>query len=167
MVGQREAALERAGRNAAVDVIRAAVLALLALLAADDQHVLLGGDVDLVRLEAGDRQLDAIIVVAKLDQVERRIIFLALAGAAVLEHVEQPVEADGGAPIGRKVESTTHVLSSILSNKAGRQRRVGPPAPSPDPLASGGEESGFGASDFKTLWKTRLAPLGTARISAL
>jgi hypothetical protein len=42
-----------------------------------------------------------------------------LAGVAVFEHVEQPVEADGGTPEWRKIESTTHVLSSTLSNKAG------------------------------------------------
>ena len=70
---------ERVG-DAAVDIVGAALLGLLLLLAADDQHVLLGGDVDLFGLEAGDRQLDAIIVVAELDQVERRIVFLALAG---------------------------------------------------------------------------------------
>lgn len=71
MVGKRETPLERAGRNPAVNVIVAAVLALFGLLAADDQHVLLGGDVDLVALETGDGQLDPIIIVAELDQVER------------------------------------------------------------------------------------------------
>jgi len=113
MVGERETPLERARRDPAVDIVLAAVLRLLTLLAADEQHVLLGGDVDLARLEPGDGQLDAILVVAKLDQVERGVVLLGLAGAAVLEHVEQPVEADGGAPERRKVESTTHVLSSI------------------------------------------------------
>ena len=66
-----------------------------------------------------DRQFDPVIVVAELDQVERRIVFLALTGAAVFEHVEQPVEADGRTTIGSKIKSTTHVLSSLLSNKAG------------------------------------------------
>ena len=53
-------------------------LALVRLAAGDDQHVLLGGDVDLVGLEPGDGELDAIIVLAGLDQVEGRIILLGL-----------------------------------------------------------------------------------------
>ena len=79
MVGKREAPLERAVRNAAVDVVVALLLGFLFLAAGDDQHVLLGGDVDLVGLEPGNRELDAIIVVAQLDQVEGRIILLGLA----------------------------------------------------------------------------------------
>ena len=109
MVGKREAPLERARGDPAIDVIVALLLILLALAAGDDQHVLLSGDVDLLRGEPGHRELDSIVVVAELDQVERRIILLRLRAAVVLEHVEQPVEADGGAPVGRKVESTTHV----------------------------------------------------------
>ena len=77
MVGQREAPLERAVGDPAVDVIRAALAALLALAAGDDQLALLAGDVDLVGPEPGDRQLDAIVVVAGLDQVERRVILAA------------------------------------------------------------------------------------------
>ena len=60
---------------------------------------------DLIKLGDNEYRIE-------LDQIERRIIFSRLADAAVLEHVEQPVEADGGAPIGRKVESTTHCGSS-------------------------------------------------------
>ena len=84
---------------------------LVTLLASDDQHVLLRGNVDLVIAETGDGEVDAVIVLAKLDEIERGVIILARAGV-VLHHVEQPVEADGGTPIGREIESTTHVMSS-------------------------------------------------------
>ena len=70
MVGEREAALERAGRDPAVDVVGALLSGLVVLAARDDQHVLLGRDVELVGLEAGDRKLDPIVVVPELDQVE-------------------------------------------------------------------------------------------------
>ena len=49
--------------------------------------------------EPGDRELDPVVIVADLDQVERRVILAAAAHAAVLQHVEQPVETDRGAPV--------------------------------------------------------------------
>ena len=79
MVGQREAPLERARGDAAIDVIGAA-LVRLSSSSRNDQHVLLGGDVDLFGLEAGDGQLNPKLVVTKLDEVERGIILLGLAG---------------------------------------------------------------------------------------
>jgi len=94
MVGQREAALERARRDPAIDVVAAAFLGLVLLAARNDQDVLLGGDVEFVGLEPRDRQLDSIVIVAELDEVERRIILLGLRARAILEHVEQAVEAD-------------------------------------------------------------------------
>ena len=120
VVGQREAALERAVSDAAVDVVGTALLIVLALAAGDDQHVLLRSDVDLAGLETGDRQLDSVLVVTILDQVERRVVFLAAAEARILEHVEQPVEADAGTAVGRKVGSATHVFVLLSSNKAER-----------------------------------------------
>src|SRR4029079_15414461 len=134
MIGKREAPLERAVGNTAVDIIVALLLRLFALAAGDDQHVLLSRDVDLVGREPGDRQLDAIIVIAELDEVERRVFFRRVGATAVLEHVEQPVEADSGAPIGRKIKSTTHVMSSKLSDWRSGGARAGVFAPSPDPI---------------------------------
>src|SRR4051794_40568694 len=139
MVGEREAALERAGCDSAIDVIVALLLAFVVLAAGDDQHVLLRGDVDLVGLEPGDRELDAIVVIAELDEVERRIILLRLPGRAVLEHVEQAVETDGGTPERRKVESTTHSLVLLLMSKAGTRPQA--PAPAPRPKGQPGEKN--------------------------
>src|SRR5690349_20308044 len=102
MVGKRETALERAGRDSAIDVCIALLVRLFLLAAGDEQDVLLGGDVDFVRLEPGDRELDAIVVIAELDEVERRVILLSLPQARILEHVEQPVETNGGAPERRE-----------------------------------------------------------------
>src|SRR3546814_5418799 len=72
VVGEVEAALEGAGGDAAVEDARLVVFRLL-LLAGDHQAVLLGGDVQLVLREAGDRHDDAIGVVADLLDVVRRI----------------------------------------------------------------------------------------------
>src|SRR6185437_5149944 len=120
MVGKSEAPLERAVGDSAIDEVAVLLLTLFGLAARDDQLVLLAGNVDLVAGEAGDGELDAIIVVALLDQIEGRVIFLAsLAEAVVLEHVEQPVEADSGTPERREIESTTHGLVLLLMSKAG------------------------------------------------
>jgi hypothetical protein len=112
VVGEREAPLERAVGDAAIDELAALFVALIGLAAGDEQYVLLGRDVDLFGLEPGDRELDALIVLALLDEVEGRVVFLGLPDRAVLEHVEQAVEADGRAPVGRKVECTAHDMSS-------------------------------------------------------
>src|SRR3546814_11406030 len=74
-IGELEAALERARCDAAIEQLARIALADRRLAAADGQHILLRGDVDLVRLEAGDRHRDAEMVVGDLLDVERRIIF--------------------------------------------------------------------------------------------
>src|SRR5688500_12386226 len=150
MVGEREAALERAVGDAPIDKVGALLVAVLVLAPGDDQHVLLGGDVDLVGLEAGDRELDAIVVVAELDQVERRVVLAGLAHRAVLEHVEQPVEADGGAPERREVECATHSFypPHVEQGRATRPRTVST-VPSPGPNGAQREKSGSKITDFK------------------
>src|SRR6185312_9439903 len=153
MVGKREAALERAVGDPAIDEVAVLLLTLLGLAARDDQLVLLAGDVDLVRREPGDGELDAIIVVALLDQIEGRVIFLApLAEAVVLEHVEQPVEADSGTPERREIESTTHGLVLQLSNKAGERLEATAPSPGPN-----------GARHARDGWKTAVFKAGAMR----
>src|SRR6185295_2718269 len=122
MVGKSEAAFERAHRYAAIDIILALFIALLAFTTRDNQHILLGSDVDLVGLEPRYSQLDAVVIVAEPDEVERRVILLGLSTGAVLEHVEQTVEPDGGAPVRRKIKSTTHVMSSNFERLAERGR---------------------------------------------
>src|SRR5205823_3171252 len=46
MVGKREAALERARGDAAIDIVGALVFGLIALAAGHDQHILLSRDVE-------------------------------------------------------------------------------------------------------------------------
>ena len=58
MVGKREAALERAVGDPAIDEVAALLVALVRLAAGHQQHVLLRRDVDFLRREAGDRELD-------------------------------------------------------------------------------------------------------------
>ena len=144
MVGEGEAPLERAVGNAAVDIVGAI---LVALLAADEQLVLLARDFDVVLAEAGDCNFDPIAVVVDLDEVEGRVVLAA--EIAVLEHVEQAVEADAGAAEVSKVECTAHVLSSILSNKAGQEAGEAS-APSPGPSGARRRRDNFCQTDFKT-----------------
>src|SRR5215218_912153 len=110
VVGERKTSLERPVGDAAIDEVGPFLLRLLQLAASDDQHVLLSRDVNLVGLEAGDGELDAVFVLALLDEIEGRVVFLTLPQRTVLQHVEQAVEADRGTPIGRKIESATHSL---------------------------------------------------------
>src|SRR3546814_20278187 len=70
-----ETALERARRDAAIKQLARLAFGDRRLAAAHGQHILLRGDVDLVRLEAGDRHRDLEMIVGDLLDVERRIIF--------------------------------------------------------------------------------------------
>src|SRR3546814_10785268 len=62
-IGELEAALEGACRNAAIEQLAFLAFLRRRLAAADGQHILLRGDVDLVSLEARDRHRDAEMVV--------------------------------------------------------------------------------------------------------
>src|SRR5690348_11361647 len=160
MVGKRETPLERAVGDPSVDEVVALLVRLVGLAAGDEQHVLLRRDVDLVGLESGDRELDAIIVLALLDEVERRIVFLGLPEVRILEHVEQPVETDGRTPERRKVKSTTHNHVLQCERLAGRTRACrehGRPVADPNGVRT--EESGMAVSGFKTCGKQPPAPL--------
>ena len=77
VVGQFEAALEAALGDADVEELRRPPV--LALAALHDKQVLLGGDVEVGGLEAGDRQRDAIGVVAAPLDVERGIVVAGVA----------------------------------------------------------------------------------------
>src|ERR1700748_996619 len=61
-VGKIEAALERATGNAVIEIFTLVLLGIR--LAGDNQRVLVDGDVDLLWLEAGDGNRDAIGVLA-------------------------------------------------------------------------------------------------------
>src|SRR3546814_213866 len=104
-IGELEAALEGACRNAAIEQLAFLAFLRRRLAAADGQHILLRGDVDLVSLEARDRHRDAEMVVGDLLDVEGRII---VRRTARLEEIEQAVETDGRAAIGGPVETVTH-----------------------------------------------------------
>jgi hypothetical protein len=112
-VGELEAALEGAGGDPHVEEI-AVLVAILRLAADHHQHVLAGGDVDVAGREAGDGERDPVAVVAQFLDVVGRVI-VGLLGAGAFEEIEQPVEADGGAAIGREIEAS-HDLCPPMSN---------------------------------------------------
>src|SRR6187402_1326597 len=76
MLGKLEAALERAGRDAAVEIL---AFRLSRSLAADREPVGLRGNIEIFLPEACNGHGDPVLVVRKLDRVERRIIVSGLA----------------------------------------------------------------------------------------
>ena len=115
VVGQFEAALESAVGDAEVkDFTRAG---FLALLADDDEQVLLRGDVEVVGTEAGDGDGDAIGILAAALDVERRVVVAAARSArGILEQVEQVIEAHRGTAIGGKIKTVHGETNPLLSN---------------------------------------------------
>src|SRR5690606_37638684 len=91
-VRELEATFEAAVGDA--DMEHVAVRSLLALAALDRQQVLLRGDLEIVRAEAGYRQRDAIAVLAAALDVERGVVVARIARLA-LEQIEQAIEANG------------------------------------------------------------------------
>ena len=65
MVRKCKATLERAIGDPAIDEITVLLIASSFLRPVTISIILLGGDVELVGLKAGDRQLDAVIIVAR------------------------------------------------------------------------------------------------------
>ena len=120
VVGKLEHALESASGDALVEHL-ADVLFLHLLLALDGQRVFLRLDRQLVLAEAGDGYGDAIVVLAgALDVVGR----VARSGLKAVQHRKQPVEADGRAIEGSKIESS-HGISSCERHAVVR-RMAGP-----------------------------------------
>src|SRR5208283_4646645 len=111
MLSELEATLEGPRRDALMQELAAVSFACALLRAADRQGVLAGFDREVVLGEARDGQRHAIGVLAGALDVIGRIVRRRLEPAALGEVVEQPVETDGLAEQGRKVEST-HCTSS-------------------------------------------------------
>jgi hypothetical protein len=106
-LGELEAALEGAARNAAVEVL--AGIAFQAL-AGDEERVLLDPDVDVVGAEARDRHRQAVGIVAGLLDVVGRIRGNGV-GPRRIDDAHQPIETDGGTEKRGKVESRhDHIL---------------------------------------------------------
>jgi hypothetical protein len=126
-VGQLGAAFERAGGNPRMELI-AFLGAVLRLAARDHQQVLLLGDVDLVTFEAGYGKRDPVAVIADALEIERRVIVRLVAARAVLEEIEQTIEADGRTPIGGKINSSSHNV--LLYEQHGEDRPIHGDGPS-------------------------------------
>src|SRR5205085_6218580 len=108
------------GRDAAVQ-IAVLVIILPVLAAGDDELVLLSDDLDLVGAEAGHGQGDPVAVLAVLLEIEGGP-GVADVGPRALDHVEEPVEADGRTPEGRKIKAVSH-FQILLLKQFGRELR--------------------------------------------
>src|SRR6202012_3729388 len=101
MVGERELALEVARRDAAMQEVPAFLVALATF---EGQDVLLDRQLDLVRLEAGERDRDLEAVLVEAFDIVGGIPLLAHALGGFGE-VEKTVKADGRPKEGRKINS--------------------------------------------------------------
>ena len=114
ILGKLEAQLEGALGNAAMEEFTGLLGRLGSLGALDGQGVFLALDDDVALGEAGHRDRDAVGVIAELLDVVGRVGLGFLADEAV-EAVEQPVEADGRAIEGGKIDGLHgHIL--LVSN---------------------------------------------------
>src|SRR5216683_7833846 len=108
VVGEVELAPERTSRDALEQVL---VITVLYLAAFHGQHVLLCRDGDLLRLEAGQSERDAIVVLTAACDVVGRVVILALQTKRIIDEVEQTIEPDGRPPHGGEIEvSHNHIL---------------------------------------------------------
>ena len=114
-IGELEGALEGARGDAAIQHLGLVLAVLIGgLLALDRQGVFLGDDRKLVLREAGNRNGDAVGVLAGALDVVGRIAGAAVGGRLV-EQREEAVEADGGT-IKRGEIVGTHIDSPPLSD---------------------------------------------------
>src|SRR3954454_9962519 len=119
--GKVEALPEGPRRDAPVQDLGALVL-FGVLVAGDEQGVLLLDELDLAGGEARQRHRDAIVVFAGPLDVVGRPVRRRFGTRRLVEHIEQPVEADGRAVEGRKVVgSHDHIL---LRATWKRERRI-------------------------------------------
>src|SRR3981081_3165105 len=108
IVGEVELAPERTSRDALEQVL---VITVLYLAAFHGQHVLLCRDGDLLRLETGQSDRDAIVVLTDACDVVGRIVVLALQPERIIDEIEQTIEPDGRPPHGGEIEvSHNHIL---------------------------------------------------------
>ena len=110
MVGQLEAALEGARRDAAMQELSVLVGGLF--LALHRQCLFLDLDVDLELAEAGDRHGDPVLVVAEaLDVIGRISGRRRCRSRKRRRAADQPVEANGRTIQGGKIEVSHHRFS--------------------------------------------------------
>src|SRR6185437_11931641 len=92
MVGKLETALESAPGDAAMQELR--TLGIRLGLALHGQRVVLDGDVDVALTETGDRERDAVRILAELLDVVGRVGD-GIGRRGRLDQTAEPVEADG------------------------------------------------------------------------
>jgi hypothetical protein len=108
VVFQIEATRKGSSRDAPMQVLPVILVRLAAFYR---QKILLAGDSDLVGGKSGDRDRDAVSVVAGPHNIVRRVSALIFSQLGVVQKIEQVVEADARPREGSKVESPhNHIL---------------------------------------------------------
>src|ERR1700730_12904125 len=100
MILKAEAALERSRRNALIEGV---MVRPFGFAARYDEQVLLGRHGKILSGEPGYRERDAIGVLARARNVVRRVVVLIFCVWAVVDEVEQVIEADRRPPRGSEV----------------------------------------------------------------
>src|ERR1700682_2698768 len=108
VIGEVKFAPGRTCRDALEEVL---VIAVFCLTPFHGQHVLLCRDGDLLRLEAGQSERDAIVVLTDACDVVGRVVVFALQTKRIVDEAEQTIEPDGRPPHGGEIEvSHNHIL---------------------------------------------------------
>src|ERR1044072_2184320 len=123
VVGELEAALESARRDALIEHLAWLLVGRRLLVAADRQGVFLRLDRELVIREARDRDRNAVGVIAGALDVVGRVAGRSIKAGGIVEHRKQAIEADGRTIKGSKIESS-HGISSMSD-----MRKVRPEGP--------------------------------------
>src|SRR5262245_2547014 len=111
-VRELEYALDRARRDALVEILTLRGFALCLLLAADGERAFLGRDVDIGLGKASDGYRDAILIIAGAFDIVGRVARCTIMSGDLIEEREQPVKADGRAIEGSKIKRS-HGISSF------------------------------------------------------
>src|SRR3984957_4576497 len=114
MVGELEATFEVPRGDALVEHVATFLLVVGLLLASERQRVLLCFDREISVGEAGDRDRNAIVVLAGPRDIVGWIAGCRRFHAAdLVEHGEQPVKANGRTIVGSKIKRT-HSMTSFV-----------------------------------------------------
>ena len=110
MLGELEAALERAAGNALVKDVLALRLVALFALARNGEHAVVQLHIQVLLGEPGHRNADAVMGLVGTFDVIGRVAVAGIVLRNLVQHVEQPVEADGRTEKRGKIESHGHNL---------------------------------------------------------
>jgi len=105
-ISKLEPPLECPGRYTPMEILTFFIF--IGMLTGHRKLVLLCDDINLIGSEAGDRERDAIAILAFADDVEGGGVRIRVDTCASLEQIEQPIEADSRTAEGREIKAVPH-----------------------------------------------------------